>query len=104
VFSSLKSQPGAVTDEILRPHGLGELAELLWCVHGGLPSSFDRLPPRLRNPDADDLNRLAARLHHITLFGREPGSNEASDHVNFEPMGDDKQLRRGAVWTAGEQL
>jgi len=72
--------------------------------HGRLPSSFDRLPPRLRNPDSDDLDRLAASLHHITLFGREPGANEASDHIGIEPMSDLKQFLGGAVRTAGEQF
>jgi len=67
-------------------------------------SSLDRLPAGFRDLDANDLDRLAASLDDLTFFGREPGADEASDHVTFEPMGDDKQLRRGAVWTAGEQL
>jgi hypothetical protein len=69
-----------------------------------LPSSFDRLPPRLRNPEAYDLDRLAASLHHVKLFGREPGSNEAGDNVGIEPMSDLKQFLGGAVRTAGEQF
>ncbi len=84
--------------------------EMLWLlfrtllpgVHGGLPSSFDRLPPRLRNPDTDDLDRLAASLHHLKLLGREPRVNEAGDHVGIEPMSDLKQFLGGAVRTAGE--
>ena len=64
----------------------------------------DHLPPRSRNPDPDDLDRLAASLHHLALFGREPGPDQVGDHVTFEPMGDDKQLRGGAVRTAGEQF
>ncbi len=68
------------------------------------PSSFDRLPPRLRNPDPNDLDRLAAGLHHVTLFGREPGANVAGDHVGIEPMNDHKQFLGGTVRTAGEQL
>ena len=42
------------------------------------------------NPD--DLDRLAAGLHHLVFFGREPGANEASDHVGAAPMSGHKQL------------
>ena len=54
--------------------------------------SSESFPPRRRDPYPDDLDRLAASLHYLMLFGREPGANEASDHVAFEPMSDHKQF------------
>jgi hypothetical protein len=64
----------------------------------------DHLPPRSRNPDPDDLDRLSASLDDLLVYCCEPGPDQVGDHVTFEPMGDDKQLRGGAVRTAGEQL
>jgi len=58
----------------------------------GGSSPFNRPAPRLRDPDTDDLDRLAASLHYLMLFGREPSPDEASDHVAFEPMSDHKQF------------
>jgi hypothetical protein len=40
------------------------------------PLAFNHLPPRSRDPDPDDLDRLAASLDHLTLFGREPSANK----------------------------
>jgi hypothetical protein len=51
-----------------------------------------------------DLDHLVSSLHHLTLCCGKPGPDQVGDHVIFEPMGDDKQFRGGAVRTAGEQL
>jgi hypothetical protein len=37
VLARLEPQPGAVTARILRPHGLSQLAKLLFCLHCGTP-------------------------------------------------------------------
>ncbi len=41
--------------------------------------AFDRPPPRRHNPNADDLDRLAASLDYLAIFGCVPGVDEASD-------------------------
>ena len=64
----------------------GQFSERLCCRHGGLPSSFDRLPPRLRNPEADDLDRLVASRHALTRCYRKPGADKASDHVAIKQL------------------
>ena len=48
-------------------------------------SPFNRPAPRLRDPDTDDLDRLAASLHYLMLFGREPSPDEASDQSVSNP-------------------
>jgi hypothetical protein len=64
--------------------------------------SFDHLPPSLCNPDPDDLDRLAASLHHLTLFGREPGADETDDRRPTKAVAMHKQFLVDAMPAAGE--
>jgi len=67
-------------------------------------STFDHLPPRGRNPDPDDLDRLAASLDDLLVCCCKPGADEAGGQVAIEPMNDHKQFLSGAVRAAGEQF
>jgi hypothetical protein len=42
---------------------------------------LDHLPPRLRNPNPDDLDRLSASLDDLMLCCCEPSPDKAGDHV-----------------------
>ena len=64
----------------------------------------DHLLPRLRNPDADDLDRLSASLDHLTLCCCKPGADEAGDRRLPEAVAMHKQFLVGAMSAAGEQL
>jgi len=65
-------------------------------------STFDRPPPRVRDPDPDDLDRLAASLDYLTVCCCEPGTDEADQHSTVEAMGVDEQLQVDAPAIAGE--
>jgi hypothetical protein len=45
---------------------------------------LDRLPPRLRNLDPDDLDRLSGSL--LALYCCEPGANESDEHLPAEAV------------------
>jgi hypothetical protein len=62
VLSLLESQSGAVPMRVLWPHRIGQLSERLCCAHNSILSRKS-VPSRLRDPEADDLDRLAAGLH-----------------------------------------
>ena len=70
------------------------------------PSIFGSksLPPRTRDPDADDLNRSAASRHHLALCCRKLAPDEPGQHVAFEAMNVDEQRRVDATAAAREQL
>ena len=65
---------------------------------------FDHLPPRLRNPDPGDLDRLAAGLDHLTLCCCKSSADETDDRRPPEAVAMHKQFLVGAVPAAGEQL
>lgn len=67
-------------------------------------STFDHLPPRLRNPDPNDLDRLAASLDHLTLCCCEPSADETDDRRPPEAVAMHKQFLVDAMPAAGEQL
>ena len=46
----------------------------------------DHLPPRSRNPDPDDLDRLSVSRHHLALCCCEPGANESDEHLSAEAV------------------
>jgi hypothetical protein len=70
-----------------------------------MPSStFERSPTSFSDRNADDLDRLAASLHALTLCRGEPFVDETGNHVAIESVGKDKQLLGGAMPAAGEQL
>ncbi len=52
----------------------------------------DRPPPHSRNPDPDDLDRLAASLDALTLCCCEPGADEADDRRPPEAVAMHKQF------------
>jgi hypothetical protein len=64
----------------------------------------DRPPPRRRNPDPNDLDRLAASLDDLSICCCEPGVDEAGEHTASEAVVEDEQFLVDAVGTAGEQL
>lgn len=66
--------------------------------------ALDRPPAGVSDPDADNLDRLAASLDALALCCCKPGADEAGDHVAIEPMGEDKQFLGGAVRIAGEHF
>jgi len=66
-------------------------------------SILDRLPSDFGNPDATDLDRLAASLDYLALSCCEPDADEVDEHLPLEDMADDEQLRIDAVPAAGEQ-
>jgi hypothetical protein len=102
VLYCLESQAGAIAMGFLRAHGFGQLSERL--CHARLPSFLDRLPPRSRDPNADRLDRLAARHHHLALCYREPAPDEAGEHLAAEAMATEEQLLVDAMAAAREQL
>jgi hypothetical protein len=65
-------------------------------------SLFDRLPPGGCNPEANDLNRLGARLHGLAFCRCKFGANEAADHIAIEPMDAHKQRLGSAMRAAAE--
>src|SRR6267378_4996546 len=66
--------------------------------------SSESVPPRARDPDADDLDRSAAKLHVLKPCHCKPAFDEVSDHVAVEPMNKHKQLICSALRITGEQL
>jgi Ku protein len=50
-------------------------------------STFDRLPTGFSDPDANDLDRLAASLDGLALCCCEPGADEAGEHSTCESVG-----------------
>jgi len=89
--------PSGRTEEITMIHtGVTAAAPLY--------STFDHLPPRRRNPNADDLNRLSASLDHLTLCSCQPLANETDERLLPEAVAMDKQFLVDAMPTAGEQL
>jgi hypothetical protein len=58
------------------------------------PKFFHHLPPRRRNPDPDDLDRLAASLDHLTLCCCEPGTDETDDRRPPEAVAAQEQFLR----------
>ena len=67
-------------------------------------STLDHPSPRRRDPDPDDLDRLAASLHALAFWYREPAADQGGDHVAIEPVSDHEQLLGGAMGVACEQL
>jgi len=65
--------------------------------------AFDRPAPRLRDPDTDDLDRLAASLRHIALCCCEPRTNETNDRWPPEAAAMRKQFLINAMPAASEQ-
>ena len=63
---------------------------------------FDHLPPRLRNPDPGDLDRLAASFDGLTLCCCKPEPDEADKHLPPEAVATDKQFLVDTLQTAGE--
>jgi hypothetical protein len=45
----------------------------------------ESVSPSRRNPDANDLDRLAASLHHLMSYRRETSVIEESDHMVSHP-------------------
>jgi hypothetical protein len=69
------------------------------------PSSpSDRLPSSFGDPDANNLDRLAASLHHLTLCSCEPSADKASQNSPADAVDMDDQLRVDAVAVVREQL
>jgi len=66
-------------------------------------SILDRLPSDFGNPDATDLDRLAASLDYLALSCCEPEADEVDEHPPLEDVADDEQLRIDAAPAAGEQ-
>jgi hypothetical protein len=75
---------------------------------GGNPGRFSvfrqSLPPRRRNPDPTDLDRLATSLDHLVLCCCKPGGEESGEHLPLEAMAEYEQVPIDAVLIAGEQL
>jgi len=68
-------------------------------------SLFDRPSAGVSNPEADDLDRLAASLHRLAHYCLgEPFVHEASQHFQLESMSYQKQMPGSAVRVAGKQL
>jgi len=67
-----------------------------------LYSTLDPLPPRLRNPDPGDLDRLAASFDGLTLCCCKPEPDEADKHLPPEAVATDKQFLVDTLQTAGE--
>jgi hypothetical protein len=80
---------------------MGRAEEIAMIDADTCSSSFDRLPPGSLDPDPEDLDRLAASLHHLTFFDRELSADEGSDHVAIEPMDAHKQCLSSAILTTG---
>ncbi len=59
---------------------------------------------RRRNPNPDDLDRLAASLHHLTLWCCEPDVDETDDRRPPEAVAMHKQFLVDAMSAAGEQF
>jgi hypothetical protein len=67
-------------------------------------SPSDRLPSSFGDPDANNLDRLAASLHHLVLCSRKPGADEPGRHPPADAVAMNEQLRVDAMPAAGEQL
>src|SRR5258706_15515891 len=68
------------------------------------PSFLDCPPPRLRNPDPNDLHRLAASYHDLVLCRCKPAQDETGEYPAAEAMATDEQFFVYAMATAREQL
>src|SRR6266446_1590984 len=66
--------------------------------------ALDRPPPRRRNPDPDDLDRLAASLDDLSICCCQSGGDETDDRRPPEVVAMHKQFLVDAVPAAGEQL
>jgi hypothetical protein len=60
-------------------------------------------PPRIRDHDAANFDRLVARFNRLTLDCCEPALEEAAQHVRCDPVCEQERLRDAAL-TAGKQL
>src|SRR5258707_1835198 len=70
---------------------------------GPFPSFPTRPPPARRDPNPDDLNRVAASHRHLALRCRKLAPDETGQHAAFEAMAVDEQRRVYAMATAGEE-
>src|SRR5215470_15289683 len=66
--------------------------------------AFDCVPPRGRDPDTDDLDRLVACHHHLMLRCCKPAPDEPAHHAAFEAMPVDKERRVDADRITDEKL
>jgi hypothetical protein len=64
----------------------------------------DRLPSSFGDHDEDNLDRLAASLHHLMLCSRKPSANEPGQNSPADAVAMNEQLRVDAMPAAGEQL
>jgi hypothetical protein len=62
-----------------------------------------RPSPRLRNPNADDLDRLVAPHHHLALCCCKSAPDEPAQHAAFESVPLDKERRVDARAAACKQ-
>ena len=47
---------------------------------------FDRPPPRNRDPDLDDIDRLVSSLDHLVLCCCKAGADKSDEHVPLEAV------------------
>src|SRR5215831_2657173 len=66
-------------------------------------STLDRSPARIRDPEANDLDRLAADLDGLALGCCEPGVEEAGEQITRESVGEQQRFSEAAR-VHGEQL
>ena len=66
--------------------------------------AFDCVPPRGRDPDTDDLDRLVACHHHLMLRCCKPAPDEPAHRAAFEAMPVDKERRVDADWITDEKF
>ncbi len=67
-------------------------------------SPSDPLPSTFGDRDANNLDRLAASLHHLALCCSKPGADKVGKHSPVEAVAAHEQLLTGAVLLASEQL
>src|SRR5215471_1162900 len=70
----------------------------------GASTVGESAPPRGRDPDPDDLDRLASSHHHLALRRGKPGFDKTVQQSPVEVVDEDEQPSVYAVGTASEQL